>query len=359
MAGATGDGKPRRLGRGLSALLGEPVSVTAPAVKGTVAAPAVPAAAVVEPKATPRGGGVASVPAPAPAPVQAPAPGEPSPERVARIPVDAVEPSPFQPRRTFDEAQLAELAASIRSAGVVQPILVRPRPGAKGGAGGGARYELIAGERRWRASRLAGLTHVPAVVSELGDEQAAEWALIENLQRADLSPMERAHAIKGLCERFGLTHAQVAEKLGIDRSSATNLVRLTELEEPVRALLDSGALSAGHGKALLSAPAGEARVNLAKIAAAQGWSVRRLEQAATRRAEATAGDAPAPNVRISESALSKAAALRDLEKQLGEHLGTNVRIRASAGGKRGSVVIRFYDLDHFDGLMGKMGFVLK
>ncbi len=266
-----------------------------------------------------------------------------------QITLESAEPNRFQPRRVFDEAQLKELAASIRSAGVVQPILVR--------RGAPGMYEIVAGERRWRACKAAGLTHVPAVVAELSDEQAAEWALIENIQRAELSPMERAWAVRGLAERFGLTHGQIGEKLGIDRSSAANLARLTELEKEIHELLENGQIALGHGKVLLGMTPGPVRVGLAKQAASQGWSVRRLEQAAARAAQAPGG--AAPEVRIGEQAISKAAAMMDLERQLGEHLGTSVRIRASAGGKRGSLVIKFYDLDHFDGLMSKVGFVLR
>jgi ParB family chromosome partitioning protein len=280
----------------------------------------------------------------APAASSRPPASEPIGDRLAQIPIEAIEPNRFQPRRVFDETQLTELAASIRAAGVVQPILVRPAAGATG------HYELVAGERRWRAGKIAGLKTIPAVISKLSDEQAAEWALVENIQRSDLTPMERAWAIRGLCERFGLSHAQVAEKLGIDRSSAANLSRLTDLEEDVRTLLDSNQLSVGHGKVLLSAPAGPVRVGLARQCATQGWSVRRLEQAVTRATEASG--VAAPTVVVGEPARAKAFAL-------GEHLGTSVRIRASAGGKRGSIVVKFFDLDHFDGLMSKMGFVLR
>lgn len=379
-------GKPRRLGRGLSALLGEPVAVQAapPAGTGTgtgYVEPKAPIVPVTDPFAVGTAGsggagsrglgkglggdsnrGAQELPSVTRATLETGVGSVGSGggsggdglvrDRVVRVPIESIEPSPYQPRRTFDETQLRELADSIKSAGVVQPVLLRERGGSRSG-----QYELIAGERRWRASKLAGIAFVPAVISELSDEQAAEWALIENVQRADLSPMERAWAIKGLCDRFQLTHAQVAEKIGIDRSSATNLVRLTELELEIRDLLETQQLTGGHGKALLSAPAGVVRVSLAKIAAAQGWSVRRLEQAAARAAESPQG--AAPDVRISEPALSKAAALKDLEKQLSDHLGTNVKIRANAGGKRGSLVIKFYDLDHFDGLMSKIGFVLK
>lgn len=269
-------------------------------------------------------------------------------EAVVQMPVGVIEPGRYQPRRVFDEAQLAELAASIKSAGVVQPVVVRP-------TGESGRYELIAGERRWRASKMAGLTTVPAIIKRVGDEQAAEWSLIENLQRTDLTAMERAEALAQLCTKFKLTHQQAGEKIGMDRSSVANLVRLLELEQPVRELLDKGVLSAGHGKALLSAPAGQSRINLANIAAGQGWSVRKLEHAAI---SASAGSDQRVQIQASDKAVARAAALRDLEKQLGEHMGTAVAIRASSSGKRGSIVMKFYDLDHFDGLMSKMGFRL-
>lgn len=269
--------------------------------------------------------------------------------------VGSIVPGRFQPRRVFDEAQLKELAASISSAGVVQPVVVRP---VGGGGAGNKKYELIAGERRWRACQMAGLKRVPAIVREVSDEVAAEWSLIENLQRTDLTAMERAEAVQTLCVKFGLSHQQAAEKLGIDRSSVANMVRLLELEPAIRKLLDEGKLLNGHGKALLAAPAGQARVNLATIAANQGWSVRKLEQAA-QNAAMPSGAGAAVAVQANERTVSRAAALRDLEKQLGEHLGTAVAIRTSSSGKRGSVVLKFYDLDHFDGLMSKMGFRLR
>lgn len=277
---------------------------------------------------------------------------------VVMLPLDQIRPSRFQPRRNFDEAHLAELAASIRSAGVVQPIVVRSL--GESGASAGEKYELIAGERRWRACRLAGLARVPAVVTAASDEQAAEWALIENLQREDLRPMERADAVRALIERFGLSHAQAAERLGIDRSSVANLVRMTDLEMPLRELLDLGTLAAGHGKALLGVGAGEKRVQLGRRAAAQGWSVRRLEQAITGAVAGTIAIETTREVRAKvETASARAAAVQDLERQLGEHLGTSVKIRTSPGGKRGTLAVRFFDLDHFDGLMQKFGFALK
>lgn len=297
------------------------------------------------------------------------------PGRVVMIPVDRIVANRFQPRRRFEESGLMELSASIRAAGVVQPVLVRASPVDADIAGDrdARMYELVAGERRWRAAKLAGVKQVPAVVADLGDEQAAEWALIENVQRTDLSPMETAYALRDLCERFALTHAGAAEKLGLDRTSVTNLIRLTELEEEVRALLEGGALSAGHGKLLLSMRPGAGRVNLAKKAAESGWSVRRLgsvvgvvsrgsadgatAEEAVRANAALGGGDPSKGGYARESLAH--AGMRELEKQLSEHLGTKVQIRVRPGGKRGSLLVQFYDLDHFDGLMGKMGFVMR
>lgn len=340
-ASAVDSGKPRRLGRGLSALIGQPIKVEIPP-----AGPSTPSPQSSQAKGVPS--------------VAAPAVAEPAPSatgaRVAMLPLDAIKPGRFQPRRVFDEAQLKELAASIASAGVVQPVVVRP---VAPSAAGAPRYELIAGERRWRACGVAGVTAIPAVVQDISDEQAAEWSLIENLQRTDLTSMERAEAVANLCTRFSLSHQQAADKLGIDRSSVANMVRLLELEGPIRELLDEGKLTGGHGKALLAAPPGQARINLANIAANQGWSVRKLEQAAANALVPSGTTGASVSIPASDKAMAKAAALRDLEKQLGEHMGTAVAIRASGSGKRGSIVLKFYDLDHFDGLMSKMGFRLR
>ncbi|MBX3387211.1 MAG: ParB/RepB/Spo0J family partition protein [Phycisphaeraceae bacterium] len=282
--------------------------------------------------------------------------------------------SPFQPRRHFDDAQLGELAASIKSAGMVQPVLVRR---ASAAAGGGDGYELIAGERRWRASRLAGLTTVPCLVREATDEQAAEWALIENLQRTDLTVMERAHAVLGLVERFGLSQGAVADKLGLERSSVSNLIRLTELEEDVQRLLDEGKLTAGHAKTLLGVEPGERRRVLGVASAARGWSVRELEHVLTRlRAGTTlesivggksgsgsggkSGGVGADlggvaGVLEAKPLSEREISIRDLEKRIGEHLGTKVRISTYGKGDRGTLRVEFYGLDHFDGLMERIG----
>ena len=261
----------------------------------------------------------------------------------AFVPLDQVHPSPFQPRRTFDDTTIQGLAESIKRSGLMQPIVVRTRP--NGG------FELIAGERRCRAARLAGLTQIPAIVRDVGDAEAAELALVENMQRDDLNPMDRGWGLRQLCERFSLSQNEVAARVGLDRSTVTNFIRLTELEPDIATLISDGSLSAGHGRALLSAPAGPARVALAKEAADAGWSVRRMEMA-TRSAGKTgnrilseAGEAAAP---------SRAAVLYDLERQIGQRLGTRVSIRTDRTGAKGSLSIEFYSLDHFDSLLTKL-----
>jgi len=348
--------KPRRLGRGLSSMLGAPVKIDLDA----------------------------ALPPPRLADAAKPWHHHPATELaqgLLMLPIDALVANRFQPRRTFEEAGLSELAASIRSAGVVQPVLVRRRKGADTtrsaeatdiGGSTDATYELVAGERRWRAARLAGLTTIPAVVAELADEQAAEWALIENVQRADLSSMEQAYAIRQLCEKFGLTHQQAADKLGLDRTSVTNLIRLTDLEPEVRAMMEANSLTAGHGKALLAMNAGSRRIKLAERASASGWSVRRLAGAVAMMIKGdgesgTAADAIRAAALLggdmSKGGMAREslahAGMRELEKQLGDHLGTKVYIKVKVGGKKGALTVQFFDLDHFDGLMGKMGFVMK
>jgi ParB family chromosome partitioning protein len=267
------------------------------------------------------------------------------------IAVNEIVASPYQPRRIFDDGALAQLADSIRRAGVMQPIIVR-RATQGAGSGGGVRYELVAGERRWRAARLAGIAAIPALVRDLSDEQAAEWAVIENVQREDLNPMERAEALQRLSSRFRLTQAQIAERVGIDRSSVANLIRLLELEEPLRLLVSSGSLGLGHGRALLGVAPGPARVTLGERAASEGWSVRKLERVCA----SIAAPVSATTAQPGAADFSRLAARAALEKQLGEHLGTKVQITTDRSGNRGRLTIEFFDLDHFDGLLTKLGF---
>ncbi|MFN0131373.1 MAG: ParB/RepB/Spo0J family partition protein [Phycisphaerales bacterium] len=255
--------------------------------------------------------------------------------------------SPFQPRREFGQNAIDTLSDSILRSGLMQPIIVRP------GTSPGT-FELVAGERRWRAAGQAGLATVPAIVRELTDEQSAEWALVENVQREDLNPMERAAAFRLLMDRFGLTHAQVAERVGMDRTTVTNTTRLLELEEAIRLMIGAGRLSAGHGRALLMAPPGPSRIDLAQRASDEYWSVRRLERAAGEMAQGDGGGAAAGAV--TPAAEARAASREALEKGLGAHLGTKVSIATDRSGKRGRLVIEFYGLDHLDGLLSKFGY---
>lgn len=272
-------------------------------------------------------------------------------ERVWMLEVGEVVPSRFQPRQTFDEVKLRELAESIRAIGVMQPVVVRRIAGAGESS---ARYELIAGERRWRAAQLAGVVRVPAVVREITDEESAAWGLIENVQREDLDAMEKAWACRGMVERFGMSASDLAERLGMERSTVANLVRLTELEEPIQKWVREGKLNAGHAKVLLAAPAGGVRLAAAHLAADLGWSVRRLEQEMKKVLDGQKAAGHGAPTKGEER--MRSASLVDLEKRIGEHLGTRVSVRPDRSGKRGKIEIAFFDLDHFDGLMQKIGF---
>jgi ParB family chromosome partitioning protein len=259
----------------------------------------------------------------------------------ATIPLDQIQPGKFQPRKRFDEASLSGLAESIRHSGVMQPIVVRPI--------GPLAFEIVAGERRWRAARLAGLSEIPAIKQALSDLESAEWSVAENLQRADLNPIEKAWSLRGLAENFGLTQDQIAQRLGIERSSVSNMIRLTELEPEIAEMVVGGQLSAGHGKALLALSPGAGRLRMARLANEGKWSVRQIEAAIRR---ALQGD----SLPVNKEPDPKAAVLADLERQLGQYLGTKVQIRAGVSHERGSIQVDFYGLDHFDGLLRKMGF---
>jgi len=308
-------GKPRRLGRGLSSLIDvrTPVAVHV---------------------------GVDSPPA---APPQDTAVQSSGSEHLHFLELSSIIPNKFQPRKGFDEVALLQLAESIKHSGLMQPVIVRKT------SGGAGSFELIAGERRWRAAKMAGLTSIPALVRDLSDEESAEWAIVENVQREDLNPMERAWAFRSLTDRFGLSQGQIAERAGLERSSVANFVRLTELEPTIQDMISAGRLNLGHGKALLAVSPGESRISLATEAAREGWSVRRLERAASTIANGAGSAASAP-------AKARSASLDDLERRLGEYLGTKVSIVSDRGGKRGRLVIEFYGLDHFDGLMNRVGF---
>lgn len=255
---------------------------------------------------------------------------------LSELPIDQIYRSPHQPRRDFNEEALEELAQSIRSQGVMQPIVVRPR------LSGG--YELIAGERRWRAAQLAGLTGIPAVLREVDDEQASAMALIENIQREDLNPMEQAHALQRLRDEFSLTHEQIANAVGKSRVAVTNLMRLLNLAPGVRALVDAGEIEMGHARALLTLETAD-QERLAQDVARRGLSVRQTEQLvrsflgkSTRGAEDSAGPP------------RKDPDTQRLESDLSDKIGAPVQINYNAKGK-GQLVIRYSNIDQLEGIL--------
>lgn len=261
-----------------------------------------------------------------------------------QLPIKGLEPNRFQPRKVFDEAALVSLADSIRSAGVMQPIVVRS-------IGGG--YELIAGERRLRAAEIVGLERIPAIVQDVDDRTAAEWAIIENVQREDLNPIERAEAFQHLQDQFGLTHQEIAEKVGLNRSSVTNHLRLNELDEATKQAVRTAAISMGHARAMLAVTNLTARAKMLRQCMSNNWSVRELE----RRVRVVTDGSSAVGVDSGAAPSPRKSNLEDLQKKLGEHLGTKVQIQQqSKKPGRGRLVIEFYDLDQFDGLLSQMGF---
>ncbi|MGN0858319.1 MAG: ParB/RepB/Spo0J family partition protein [Stenotrophomonas sp.] len=294
--------KKRGLGRGLDALLG------------------------------PKGGST---------PVNVAAVAQPQPGEVLRkIKVSELQPGKYQPRRDMDSSKLDELADSIRAQGVIQPILARRLPAGN--------YEIVAGERRWRASQLAGLAEVPVVVRELEDRTVVAMALIENIQREDLNPLEEAQALSRLIEEFSLTHAEAAQAVGRSRAAVSNLLRLIDLPEGVRALLIERRLEMGHARALLTL-APELATRLAEEAAEQGWSVREVEHRAQQFA---AGKVPGAR-KAKPAPATVLADIASLQNELSEALGARVDISQGRGGK-GKLVIHYSDLDTLDGVLERL-----
>ena len=272
---------------------------------------------------------------------------------VRLIPCLAIAPNPYQPRLDPEKANLEELADSIRQVGVLSPLTVRAR--------GQGRFELIAGERRWRASQLAGLTEVPAIVRDVGDERMLEEALIENIQREDLHPIDRALAYRQYCESFGLTIEQVAERVGEKRQTVSNFLRLLELEPEIRELINRGVLSAGHGKALAGVGDGGLRLGLAKTVVSRSLSVRGLEELirAQRRSPGAGRGDEAGGGRGGQTAAErraqKRAVVADMEERFSQALGTSVEILEGQPKGSGKVVIEYYTLDDFDRIAGRLG----
>ena len=256
-------------------------------------------------------------------------------DRQSELKIDQLQPGKYQPRSYMDDAALKELAASIKAQGIMQPILVRPVPGGK--------FEIIAGERRWRASRIAGLESVPVLVREVPDNAALAMALIENIQREDLNPLEQATGIQRLGNEFGATHDQAADMVGRSRSAVTNLLRLLTLAEPVRDLLQQGKLDMGHARALL-ALSGIQQVEAARGVVSRDLSVRDTEKLVGQLLRGVPGKA----VRKT----TDRDVLR-LEEELAQKLGTKVQIKAGNKG-RGSLVIQYSSLAQLDTILAKL-----
>ncbi len=304
--------RPRGLGRGLSALLGEPVRTEAPK-PAPAWAKADPARNVVE------------LPVANAAPDAGP----------RALPIDLIGRNPQQPRKHFDEDELKELASSIRSHGVLQPILVRPV--------GGGKYEIVAGERRWRAAQRAGLHAIPAVVRELDEVEVLEIAIIENVQRTDLNPIEEAQGFQALIDRFGRTQMEIAEAVGKSRPHIANLLRLLALPEDLQAMVRDGRLSAGHARAILTAP--DPRM-LAQRVLSEGLNVREIERLAQLAKDEKHGP------RASSAAEAKSADTRALEQSLSNALGLEVRITEKGGA--GEVRISYKTLGQLDDVIRRL-----
>ncbi|QDH71560.1 ParB/RepB/Spo0J family partition protein [Marilutibacter alkalisoli] len=293
--------KKRGLGRGLEALLGPKGAAEAPALEAT--------------------------------------PGD----ALRTLPVDALAPGKYQPRKHWDEDKLDELAESIKAQGVIQPIVVREIA-----ERGGKTWEIIAGERRWRASQRAGLSEIPVVVREVDDRTVVAMALIENIQREDLNPLEEATALQRLIDEFDLTHAQTAEAVGRSRAAVSNLLRLLELPPEIRVLVETRALEMGHARALLTLTP-QAAIALARQAAEHGWSVREVEH---RVQQLAAGMVPT-NGKSKPARAAPQADILSLERELAESLNTRVNVLHGRGGK-GRLVIHYSNLDALDGVLEKL-----
>jgi ParB family chromosome partitioning protein len=300
------------LGRGLEALLGTPVAaanLSASTTSALADAPARPAAS----------------------------------EGLSSLDVDLLVRGAYQPRLDMHLESLEDLAASIRAQGVIQPIVVRPL--AQRGPEGAPRYEIVAGERRWRAAQLAGLQQVPVVVREIPDSAAIAMALIENIQRENLNPLEEALSIRRLIDEFGLTHEEAAEAIGRSRVAVSNLLRLIQLGEVARELLQKGAIEMGHARALLGLTDGRMQAEVARLVAGKGLSVRETERLIKRMLEGPSRPAEKASGRSTDPDV------RRLENDLAEKLGAQVAIQHGRGGK-GKLVVSYNSIDELEGILG-------
>ena len=261
-------------------------------------------------------------------------------ERLRQIPVDLLQRGQYQPRSDIRQDTLEDLAASIRSQGVVQPIVARPI----GGSGADLRYEIVAGERRWRAAQLAGLEEIPAVIKDIDDESAIAMALIENIQRENLNPLEEARALDRLIREFDLTHAEAAAAVGRSRAAVSNLLRLRELADRVKALLESRQLDMGHARALLAIGNEVQQYDVARQVVKKGLSVRETERLVKKMLAKPADKKPGGE------AATAGGDIRRLEIEVSEKLGAKVSLRHTRKGS-GRLVITYNSLDELDGIL--------
>jgi ParB family chromosome partitioning protein len=301
-----------RLGRGLKSLISHPIGVQAPH-----------------------------------APTAAAAAAQPDGDRILHVELGLIDPNPHQPRATMDQATLKELASSIKVSGILQPIILRPAAG--------GRYQLVAGHRRTQAAKLAGLTHIPALLRQDSTEaQQAEWALVENIQRQDLNAIERAKAYRSYVETFHLTHHQAAERLGEDRATISNFLRLLELNQGVQDLVARGLLTAGHAKILAGISDSTRQDALANQVVADGLSVRKLEELVAAPPVDPVGTVQTTSVAgHTRTLIAKSPHVVELEQDLSRKLGTKLRIFPSKKKNTGKLVIQYYSLDEFDRIVEK------
>jgi ParB family transcriptional regulator, chromosome partitioning protein len=303
------------LGRGLGALIREPESQIPTLPAGPPASVGVPTS----------GGAAAAAPA-----------LSPTSTGPMQIDIDCIDPSPYQPRTRFKEEALDELARSIRTSGIIQPLVVRQIEN---------RYELIAGERRWRAAQKAGLTSVSAIVRQVPDELALEMTLVENIQREDLNAIEQARAFERLMDEFNATQEGVAERTGKDRATVANAIRLLKLEPTIQDWIEEGKITAGHGRALLAVPDPQLRMRYAQRAARGGLTVRQIERLASRRARSAKVLAEAPQLDPN---------IREALEELQRHLGTKVLLRQKTKVRPGQLVLEYYDEAQLMGIYDRL-----
>ncbi len=332
-----------RLGRGLSSLMGQAIAIK-PVGGGTGGTEG---AADIEPNAaaidSPDQGRTVGTPLPSPS------------SDLVYLPLESVTPNPNQPRKRFNDASIERLAKSIREDGVIQPVVVRPIEGKVSAEQGGHKYQLVAGERRWRAAQIAGIKELIAIIRPMDDRKVAAWSLIENLQREDLNPIDRAQAFAALATGYAMSHADVADRVGVERPTVTNAIRLLDLAEPVQDMVRTGTLTAGHGKAIAAVTDPTTQQQLAQAAAANRWSVRRTEQAARQANTTVGGSTPgSPTTPETKNTNPTRAHIQHLQDTLSKQLGTKTTLRPARKKGAGTLTIAYYSLDHFESLLQRL-----